>query len=222
MGRRRNRTRTRLKKGSVGIPFAAEDDKQRGAKVGDLHGFVVRDELVGIEIDLVLLYEAADAGDFRHAVDRGECVAQEPVLHATQLGQVAIPGLVDERVLEDRPDARGVGTDRRITAVRQSAPNVLEIFDLVHAIRASNNEVEGRLLEFSAREYMVRGRGYLTSLEDIASRSVRMRGARRFEWATWQTSNSGRTCGAVSQSWTGKARSWVESWSCGSARTRSA
>src|SRR6187401_220144 len=40
--------------------------------------------------------------------------------------------------------------------------------DVVQAIRASNNEVEGRLLEFSGREYMVRGRGYLTSTQDIA------------------------------------------------------
>ena len=39
--------------------------------------------------------------------------------------------------------------------------------DVVQAIRSSNNEVEGRLLEFSGREYMVRGRGYLTSLDDI-------------------------------------------------------
>ena len=39
--------------------------------------------------------------------------------------------------------------------------------DVVDAVRASNNEVEGRLLEFSGREYMVRGRGYLTSLADI-------------------------------------------------------
>jgi Cu(I)/Ag(I) efflux system membrane protein CusA/SilA len=44
--------------------------------------------------------------------------------------------------------------------------------DVVHAIRASNNEVEGRLLEFSGREYMVRGRGYLTSLADIAAVSL--------------------------------------------------
>ena len=44
--------------------------------------------------------------------------------------------------------------------------------DVVDAIRASNNEVEGRLLEFSGREYMVRGRGYLTSLEDIAAVSL--------------------------------------------------
>jgi Cu(I)/Ag(I) efflux system membrane protein CusA/SilA len=44
--------------------------------------------------------------------------------------------------------------------------------DVVQAIRASNNEVEGRLLEFSGREYMVRGRGYLTSLDDIAQVSL--------------------------------------------------
>src|SRR5438093_7472971 len=31
----------------------------------------------------------------------------------------------------------------------------------------SNNDVEGRLLEFAGREYMVRGRGYLTSVADI-------------------------------------------------------
>ena len=46
------------------------------------------------------------------------------------------------------------------------------IKDVVQAIRASNNEVEGRLLEFSGREYMVRGRGYLTSLDDIAAVSL--------------------------------------------------
>jgi Cu(I)/Ag(I) efflux system membrane protein CusA/SilA len=56
-------------------------------------------------------------------------------------------------------------------------PNKLAAYDksvkdVVQAIRASNNEVEGRLLEFSGREYMVRGRGYLTSLEDIAAVSL--------------------------------------------------
>src|SRR5574338_117007 len=56
-------------------------------------------------------------------------------------------------------------------------PNKLAAYDksvkdVVHAIRASNNEVEGRLLEFSGREYMVRGRGYLTSLEDIQQVSL--------------------------------------------------
>ena len=35
------------------------------------------------------------------------------------------------------------------------------------AIQTSNNDVEGRLLEFAGREYMVRGRGYLKSVDDI-------------------------------------------------------
>ena len=47
------------------------------------------------------------------------------------------------------------------------AAHGLGIRDVVMAIQRSNNEVEGRLLEFSGREYMVRGRGYLTSVEDI-------------------------------------------------------
>ncbi len=38
---------------------------------------------------------------------------------------------------------------------------------VVEAIRRSNNEVGGRLLEFSGREYMVRGRGYIQSIADI-------------------------------------------------------
>src|SRR5438876_722042 len=51
-------------------------------------------------------------------------------------------------------------------------PNKLAAFnvgigDVVKAIKMSNNDVEGRLLEFSGREYMVRGRGYLKSLDDI-------------------------------------------------------
>ena len=51
-------------------------------------------------------------------------------------------------------------------------PNKLAAYDLavgdvIRAIKASNNEVEGRLLEFAGREYMVRGRGYLTSSADI-------------------------------------------------------
>src|SRR6185436_3420359 len=44
--------------------------------------------------------------------------------------------------------------------------------DVIRAIKSSNNDVEGRLIEFSGREYMVRGRGYLTSIADIEAVSV--------------------------------------------------
>jgi Cu(I)/Ag(I) efflux system membrane protein CusA/SilA len=43
----------------------------------------------------------------------------------------------------------------------------ISLRDVVEAIRKSNQEVGGRLLEFSGAEYMVRGRGYLKSVEDI-------------------------------------------------------
>ena len=48
----------------------------------------------------------------------------------------------------------------------------LSIRDVVRAIKASNSEVEGRLLEFAGREYMVRGRGYLQSIDDIEQISL--------------------------------------------------
>jgi Cu(I)/Ag(I) efflux system membrane protein CusA/SilA len=48
----------------------------------------------------------------------------------------------------------------------------LGIRDLVDAIRASNNDVQGRLLEFAGREYMVRGRGYLEAVADIEEVSL--------------------------------------------------
>src|SRR5438309_9853244 len=48
----------------------------------------------------------------------------------------------------------------------------IDVKNVIQAIKMSNNDVEGRLLEFSGREYMVRGRGYLTSLADIESVSL--------------------------------------------------
>ena len=41
------------------------------------------------------------------------------------------------------------------------------IMKVVEAIRKGNNDVGGRLVEFSGAEYMVRGRGYAKSVKDI-------------------------------------------------------
>lgn len=51
-------------------------------------------------------------------------------------------------------------------------PNALQSYNVplmkvVEAIRDGNNDVGGRLLEFSGAEYMVRGRGYIKSIQDI-------------------------------------------------------
>ncbi|HKQ71700.1 MAG TPA: efflux RND transporter permease subunit [Polyangiaceae bacterium] len=49
----------------------------------------------------------------------------------------------------------------------------LGVAEIADAIRNSNGEVGGRVLEMSGREYFVRGRGYLRSLDDLARISVR-------------------------------------------------
>lgn len=51
-------------------------------------------------------------------------------------------------------------------------PNRLQAYNLplssvMEAIRKSNKDVEGRVLEFSGLEYMVRGRGYLKGIKDL-------------------------------------------------------
>src|SRR5476649_1532082 len=51
-------------------------------------------------------------------------------------------------------------------------PNKLQSFNIaigkvVDAVRSGNNDVGGRLVEFTGIEYMVRGRGYAQSTEDI-------------------------------------------------------
>jgi len=53
-------------------------------------------------------------------------------------------------------------------------PNALLAYNIplekvIEAIRHGNNDVGGRLVEFTGREYMVRGRGYAKSVQDIES-----------------------------------------------------
>ena len=55
----------------------------------------------------------------------------------------------------------------------QIDPNRLQAYNLsldrvVEAIRSGNSDVGGRLIEFTGREYMVRGRGYARSIEDLS------------------------------------------------------
>lgn len=49
----------------------------------------------------------------------------------------------------------------------------LHVGDVADAVRRSNGEVGGRLLEMSGREYFVRGRGYLENLNDITQIAIR-------------------------------------------------
>src|SRR3954451_818379 len=49
----------------------------------------------------------------------------------------------------------------------------LGVAEVADAIRNSNGEVGGRLLEMSGREYFVRGRGYLQNLSDLSQVAIR-------------------------------------------------
>jgi Cu(I)/Ag(I) efflux system membrane protein CusA/SilA len=60
-------------------------------------------------------------------------------------------------------------------------PNALAAFKLpleavISAVRRGNNDVGGRLVEFSGREYMVRGRGYVKSIQDLENLPLRTQG----------------------------------------------
>ena len=56
-------------------------------------------------------------------------------------------------------------------------PNALLAYNMpidmvISAVRQSNNDVGGRVVEWTGREYMVRGRGYLQSVDDIEQVSL--------------------------------------------------
>ncbi|PIR17198.1 MAG: CusA/CzcA family heavy metal efflux RND transporter [Deltaproteobacteria bacterium CG11_big_fil_rev_8_21_14_0_20_49_13] len=49
----------------------------------------------------------------------------------------------------------------------------IPITTVMNAVRSGNNDVGGRLVEFAGAEYMIRGRGYARSIEDIENIVVR-------------------------------------------------
>src|SRR5512138_2484715 len=60
-------------------------------------------------------------------------------------------------------------------------PNALAAYKLpleavINAVRRGNNDVGGRLVELSGREYMVRGRGYVKGIRDLESLVLRSEG----------------------------------------------
>ncbi len=113
---------------------------------------------------------------------------------ATGVGWVYEYALVDETGRHDLADLRSF-QDWTLRYWLQSVPGVAEVasvggfvkqyqvnvdpnrlsayriplHEVITAIRASNNNVGGRVLEQAGREYIIRGKGYLQSTEDIRS-----------------------------------------------------
>ncbi|MEW6714444.1 MAG: CusA/CzcA family heavy metal efflux RND transporter [Nitrospirota bacterium] len=59
---------------------------------------------------------------------------------------------------------------------RLAAYNI-SLMKVIDAVRKSNKDVEGRVIEFSGAEYMVRGRGYIRGIDDLKNISVGTNGA---------------------------------------------
>ncbi|MFA4875441.1 MAG: efflux RND transporter permease subunit, partial [bacterium] len=116
---------------------------------------------------------------------------------ATSLGWVFQYALVDESGQNDLSQLRSF-QDWYLRYYLQSVPGVAEVAtvggfvrqyqvnvdpnrlfsykipieQVVEAVRRNNNDVGGRLVEFSGREYMVRGRGYAKSVADLEEIAV--------------------------------------------------
>lgn len=113
---------------------------------------------------------------------------------ATSLGWGFSYAVVDETGQQDLAELRSI-QDYTVKLALESVPGVAQVASIggfvrqyqitvdpnrlsgynipitkvMEAIRKSNRDVEGRVLEFSGIEYMVRGRGYIKGLEDLES-----------------------------------------------------
>src|ERR1700731_514363 len=89
----------------------------------------VREKRVWIDIDLVFLDETADRRDFGDAFHGFKRVAQVPILNRTQLRQVELVRIVDERVLVNPAHSGRVWPDCRVHAFRQRAADRVQVFN---------------------------------------------------------------------------------------------
>src|SRR6266566_3321691 len=93
--------------------------------------------------------------------------ARSRVLEYLNFAQKRLPNGVTSSL---GPDATGVGFVKQYQVVVD--PGKLRAYGIplsavIAAVRASNMDVGGRVIEMSEREYMVRGRGYLKGTQDL-------------------------------------------------------
>ncbi len=84
-------------------------------------------QAVRFDHHVVLLHEAANAGDLSHALGPRGTEADHPILDRAQLGERPFPGHDD--VLVDPADTGGIGAERRCHPGRQATRRRVEIFE---------------------------------------------------------------------------------------------
>ena len=97
-----------------------------------------------------------DLAQLRSIQDYNVKLALESVAGVSQVASIG--GFVNQYQITVDPN--------RLSAYNLPLPKVME------AVRKSNRDVEGRVLEFSGAEYMVRGRGYLKNVKDLEDIAV--------------------------------------------------
>ena len=102
---------------TVGIAYHLRDLAQRDAICAQLHR---------IDRHLVLLHKTADGSDLRHAVRLGQLIAQIPVLHGAQFGEIVF--VAQHRILIHPAHAGRVRPQLRRDVFRQTPRDAVEIF----------------------------------------------------------------------------------------------
>ena len=101
----------------------------------------------------------------RHSLDELRSYQDWTLRYALQ----AVPGVAEVAAVGGFVKQYQITVDpNRLAAYR------LPLAHVIDAVRGSNDEVGGRLIEWSGAEYMVRGRGYAGSIEDFARIAVKV------------------------------------------------
>src|ERR1700731_2290002 len=87
-----------------------------------------REQPIRIELNLVLLYEAAYRGYLRNAGHGFERIADIPILQAAEIGETLSMALIDESIFIHPARAGRVRSDHGIDASGKLASNLLQVF----------------------------------------------------------------------------------------------
>ena len=87
-----------------------------------------RQQPIGIELDLVLLYEAPDSGDLRNPRHGLERITHIPILQAAQVSETVSVALIDQRVFVHPSRTSGVRANSGIHASGKLAGYLLQVF----------------------------------------------------------------------------------------------
>ena len=92
-------------------------------------GNPVSRKAVGVDVDLVLLHKAPDAGHLRDALDAGQGVAQIPILKRPQIRQVVPAALVHQGVGIHPADPGRIGSQHRCRTFGKLRGDLLQVFE---------------------------------------------------------------------------------------------